>query len=53
MKRTFLVAPGENVAEVLLPEDSLWFGALGHPHLPGPRGGPQESILVTSPFSWV
>lgn len=51
MKRTFLVAPGENVAEVLLLEDSLWFGALGHPHLPGlGGGGGQERIHVTSPF---
>lgn len=44
MKRTFLVAPGENVAEVLLLEDSLWFSALGLPRLTG-LGVPKEGFM--------
>lgn len=31
MKRTFLVAPVENVVEVLLLKDSLWFYMSGFP----------------------
>ena len=44
MKRTFLVAPGENVAEVLLLEDSLWFSALGLPRLTD-LGVPKEGFM--------
>lgn len=44
MKRTFLVAPGENVAEVLLLEDGLRFGALGCPHPPA-LGGPKKGFM--------
>ena len=49
MKRTFLVAPVENVVEVLLLKDSLWFYMSGFPlsHWPW---GPQGRIHVSSSF---
>ena len=49
MKRTFLVAPVENVLEVLLLENSLWFCMSGYPPSHWPWAPPGR-IHVSSPF---